>query len=62
MTHISSGFLMKKSIEIEPHRKTKLKDVRQQLQDEGLVVINDSIVWINQSIEANMEPYSDAED
>ena len=53
---------MKKSIEIEPHRKTKRKDARQQLQDKGLVVINDSMVWINQSVEANMEPYSDAED
>jgi hypothetical protein len=62
MTHISSGFLMEKSIEIEPHRKTKRKDIRQQLQDKGLVAVNDSTAWINQSVEANMEPYFDAED
>ena len=53
---------MKKSIEIEPHRKTKCKDARQQLQDKGLVVINDSMDWINREVEANMEPYLDAED
>ena len=52
---------MRKSIEIEPYRKTKRKDARQQLQDKGLVVINDSMVWMNQSVEANIEPYSDAE-
>ena len=61
MAHNNSGFLMKKSIEIYPHRKTKRKDARQQLQDKDLVVINDSMVWMNQSVEANMEPYSDAE-
>jgi len=40
----------------------KRKDARQQLQDKGLVVINDSMVWINREVEANMEPYLDAED
>jgi hypothetical protein len=40
----------------------KRKDARQQLQDKGLVVINDSMVWINREVESNMEPYSDAED
>ena len=62
MAHRSSGFLMKKSIEIEPHRKTKHKDIRQQLWDKGFVVISDSTVWINREIKANMEPYSDSED
>jgi len=38
------------------------RDARQQLQDKGLVVINDSMVWINREVEANMEPYLDAED
>ncbi|MDA9824824.1 AAA family ATPase [Alphaproteobacteria bacterium] len=40
----------------------KRKDARQQLQDKGLVVINDSMVWINREVEANMEPYLDAGD
>ena len=40
---------------------TKRKDARQQLQDKGLVVINDSMVWINREVESNMEPYSDPE-
>ncbi|MBT4999824.1 MAG: hypothetical protein HOM91_02955 [Tateyamaria sp.] len=53
---------MKKSIEIEPHRKTKCKDARQQLQDKGLVVIDGSMGWINRSVEEIMEPYSDSED
>ena len=53
---------MKKSIEIEPHRKTKHKDIRQQLWDKDFVVISDSTVWINREIKANMEPYSDSED
>ena len=40
----------------------KRKDARQQLQDKSLVVINDSMVWINPEVEANMEPFSDSED
>jgi hypothetical protein len=39
----------------------KRKDARQQLQDKGLIVINDSMVWINREVEANMEPYLDSE-
>ena len=41
---------------------SKRKDARQQLQDKELVVISDGMVWINREVEANMEPYSDAED
>jgi len=48
-----------KSPDLSP---SKRKDARQQLQDKGLVVISDSMVWINQEVEAYMEPYSDAED
>ncbi|MGA1066856.1 MAG: AAA family ATPase [Alphaproteobacteria bacterium] len=48
-----------KSPDLDP---SKRKDARQQLQDKGLVVISDSMVWINREIEANMEPYSDAND
>ena len=48
-----------KSPDLSP---SKRKDARQQLQDKGLVVVSDSMVWINREIEANMEPYSDAED
>ena len=40
----------------------KRKDARQQLQDKGLIVLNDSMVWINREVEANMEPYPDSED
>ena len=40
----------------------KRKDARQQLQDKGLVVINDSMVWINREVESNMVPYYDPED
>lgn len=40
----------------------KRKDARQQLQDKSLVVINDSLVWINRETEADMEPYSNSED
>jgi hypothetical protein len=40
---------------------TKRKDARQQLQDKGLVVITDSMVWINHEVEASMEPYSGSE-
>ena len=48
-----------KSPDLDP---SKRKDARQQLQDKGLVVVSDSMVWINREVEADMEPYSDAED
>ena len=38
------------------------KDARRPLQDKGLVVIDGGMVWINREVEANMEPYLDAED
>ena len=38
----------------------KRKDARQQLEDKSLIVINDSMVWINREVEANMESYLDS--
>ncbi len=38
------------------------KDARQQLQDKGLVVITDNMVWINRGVEEQMEPYSVSEE
>ncbi|ADE38419.1 AAA family ATPase [Candidatus Puniceispirillum marinum] len=40
----------------------KRRGARQQLQDKGLVVINDSMVWINREVEETMEPYHDTKD
>lgn len=48
-----------KSPDLDP---AKRKDARQQLQDKGLVVITDSMVWINRDVEEQMEPYSVSED
>jgi hypothetical protein len=43
-------------------KKAKRKDARHQLQDKGLFVVADTMVWINQLVEEIMEPYSDAKD
>jgi hypothetical protein len=48
-----------KSPDLDP---AKRKDARQQLKDKGLVVITDSMVWINRDVEEQMEPYSVSED
>jgi len=43
-------------------KKAKRKDARHQLQDKGLDVIAETMVWINQLVEEIMKPYSDAKD
>jgi hypothetical protein len=43
-------------------KKAQRKDARQHIQTKGLVVVSDDMVWVNQSVEETMEPYSDAED
>ena len=48
-----------KSPDLNP---AKRKDARQQLQDKGLVVITDNMVWINRGVEEQMEPYSVSEE
>ncbi|MDA8717233.1 hypothetical protein N9M78_04695 [Alphaproteobacteria bacterium] len=40
-------------------KKAKRKDARHQLQDKGLDVIAETMVWINQLVEEIIEPYSD---